>query len=511
MSRALLGLALAAAIVLGIAPIAVMATRVSAADLAAIAEPRTLALLGRTLLVGGGAALIALVVGLPVGFLAARTNVWGRPLLRALVLVPLCLPPLMLAMSWCVLVPMRGGSMIVLLLGAANFPLVALFAGRAFERVDARREEAALLAGGLSAVVRMELPLILPAALAGTALAFVFAIHDFALPDYVSSVGVKFNVYADEIFASWQIDHADGKAVATAIPLVALTLLALLPALVLRRRGSLATIGTDFQSPAELALGRARAPASILAWTVVVLTAGVPLGRLAWEAGGGAQGWELATVSASFARAIELAGDNLSASLGFGVAAASLVVPLALVLGHATERARLGRALEWLAVLPLAVPAVLFAIGEIALYNNAVTADFYASPLLVVLMLAGRFLAFPILIVSGAVASLDQRLEEAARLAGAGPGRRLVSNVTPGVWPALLGGWMLVFVFAVRELDSAILVPAANQAVMIRVYNAVHFGRDDFVAALALLVVFVIVLPGIVWALFGGRRLQVLP
>ena len=46
---------------------------------------------------------------------------------------------------------------------------------------------------------------------------------------------------------------------------------------------------------------------------------------------------------------------------------------------------------------------------------------------------------------------------------------------------------------------------------MIRVYNAVHFGRDDFVAALALLVVFVILLPGLLWSLSGGRRLEVLP
>jgi ABC-type Fe3+ transport system permease subunit len=69
----------------------------------------------------------------------------------------------------------------------------------------------------------------------------------------------------------------------------------------------------------------------------------------------------------------------------------------------------------------------------------------------------------------------------------------------------------VTFVLAMRELDAAILVPAANRLVMFRVYNAVHFGRDDFVAALCLLVVFFIVLPALLWSLFARRRLEVLP
>ena len=39
--------------------------------------------------------------------------------------------------------------------------------------------------------------LLLPAALSGACFAFLFAASDFALPDFVSSVGRKFNVYAD--------------------------------------------------------------------------------------------------------------------------------------------------------------------------------------------------------------------------------------------------------------------------------------------------------------------------
>jgi ABC-type spermidine/putrescine transport system permease subunit II len=83
--------------------------------------------------------------------------------------------------------------------------------------------------------------------------------------------------------------------------------------------------------------------------------------------------------------------------------------------------------------------------------------------------------------------------------------------VAPPLLPALLGGATLVFVLAMREIDAAILVPAANGTVLFRLYNAVHFGRDDFVAALALLVVFFVLLPGLLWSLFARRRLEFLP
>jgi iron(III) transport system permease protein len=113
--------------------------------------------------------------------------------------------------------------------------------------------------------------------------------------------------------------------------------------------------------------------------------------------------------------------------------------------------------------------------------------------------------------MSGAVAALGPRLEEAAQLSGAGPARRLLRVVAPSLLPSLLGSWALVFVLAMRELDGAILVPAANHTVIFRVFNQIHFGRDDFVAALCLLIVFFLLLPGLLWSLFAKRRVEVLP
>jgi iron(III) transport system permease protein len=511
-SRPLVLFAALAFALIGLAPIALMALRVGPADLAAILGPRTGALLVRTLVVGGGAATVALAIGIPFGFLTTRTDVPGASLWRALGVLPLLMPPLILAMTLTVALELRGGGAIVLVLGLATFPLVALYTSRALARVDGRMQDAARLAGGLGAVLRAELPLALPSAACGACFAFAFAINDFAVPDYVSSIGTKYAVYADDVFASWRSAKDTGQAVAAALPIVLLTLLALVPALQLARRAPLTSLGGDFRRAEPLALGRWKGPA--LAFLVVVLAFAVlvPIGRLLWEAGGGRRGFSLAGLSGSFARALELARSNLRSSLVYSTLAALACAPLALVLGHALARTRRwGRAASLLVLLPISVPAILFGIGSIDLWNRDATAALYDSGGMAVVLFAGRFAPFAVLALATGTAALDPRLEEAARLAGAGPLRRLVWIVAPALLPAILGGMILVFVLALRELDAAILVPAANHTVLFRLYNAVHFGRDDFVAALALLVVFFVLLPVALHALFGRRKLEVLP
>jgi ABC-type Fe3+ transport system permease subunit len=307
MSRPLVFVAALAFALSGLAPIACMMARIHTSDLCGVLDVRTSALLSRTVWTGAGAAALAFGLGMPFGFLVARTNVPGARVLRHLGLVPLFLPPVILAMTTSVLwTDVRGPTAVIVVLGVSTFPLVALFTARAFERIDARREEAALLAGGLRSALAMELPLVLPAALCGACFAFVLAINDFAVPDYVASIGKKYNVYADEVFASWQSVHAPGKAVAAALPLLALTFAALIPALWLRRRGSLATLDGDFQRPGPLELGAWRWPATTIAWLLVGVTGFLSIGRLGWEAGGGARGWSLAHLHGAFAHGIEV-------------------------------------------------------------------------------------------------------------------------------------------------------------------------------------------------------------
>jgi iron(III) transport system permease protein len=511
LSRPLVALASALFALAGLVPIALMLARIAPADLVQLVDARTLRLLGNTIGYGLGSTLLALVSGTLFAFLVARTDLPGASWLRPLGVLPLFVPPLFVAVSWNSLTAGKGPLFAVLMSAATTFPIVALFAGRAFERIDARLSEAALQVGGLRAAARIELGLALPAALCGACFAFSFAINDFTIPDFASWVGPKLNVYAAEVFATWSLRKSPGHAVATALPLIVLSFAVLLPALALRARAQNRALLGDQHRAAPLALGLWRWPSFAGAAGLIACAALVPLAHLAYQAGGGAQGFALARFGASFERALELARGDLVRSLCWASAAAAACCALALPLGHALERARRGRAFEPLLMLPVAVPAVLLGIGAIATWNHAATAFVYDGGLVVVLLYVGRFAAIAVLVLASGVRMLDPQLEEAARLAGAGPVRRLLGIVAPCLRNALCGCFALCFVLSMRELDATVLVPAANGTAMFRVFNALHFGRDDFVAALALLLVFLIALPAVLWSLFARRRLEFLP
>lgn len=574
MSRWLVPLCASVFALLCLAPVAVMALRVEAADVGTLLEPRIWTLLWRTLKLGLAVAVGCLVIGVPFGFLAARTDVFGARFLRPLSIVPLLVPTLLMAMTWTALSDERGATMTGALLILAYFPLVSLFTARAAERIDARQEEAAWSLGGLVAVLRADLGAVLPGALAGACLAFTFAVNDFSVPDFVSSVGVKFNVYADEIFSNWSQYERPGLAVATAAPLLALTLAALVPVLWLRGKGSFAPLAPSFRTPGTLPLGRWRIPATLFAWGLVTAATFVPLGRLAWEASGGPAAWrpvaaravlegrevpeaataprpvapgeeevvivgvepltateklsiapqvlagQWSTFGTAFGQAFERARDDVRRSLVLGVGAATLALLLGLVLGHAAERSRRLRGPLLLAALvPLAVPGTLFGIGtatlwdssELATLTGGASRDFYTTQGMVVLLLTGRLAAFAILIVAGAVAGVSRVSEESAASVGAGPIARLVHIVAPSVTGALAAAWICVYAFALRELDAALVVTEARRTAIVRVFNGVHFGRDEYVAALALVLVFTILLPGMLWAAFAKRPAKVLP
>ena len=498
--------------VVALGPVAAMAWRTSGADVAALDVARGAGLLLRTAQLGLGAAAIALALGVPSGWLVARSDAPFTSIVRPLLLVPLLLPPLVLAMACVGYTHWRGGLATAVIMGVGTYPLVALYTARAAERIDGRRVDAARLVGGLWAVLRVEWALVRSVAFAAAAFAFVFTVNDFAVVDYVSSLGPKYPVYADDIFASWRSGNDTSKAVAAAWPLVLLTLCAVVPAIVVLRKSALYAFEGDFRAPSRVQLGPWRWPLGLALVLLVAATAVAPLARLVWEAGGGRVGFQWAVVGASLGKALDNGRANLQASLLYGLGAALLCLPVGLVLGHAMARTRrfllVGTVL---CVLPLCVPPILYGIGNLALWNRASTAALYDSGWMAVVLEAGRYVPLAILGVAAATAATDRRIEESARLAGAGPAKTMGRIVLPALAGPLVGAGTVVFVFCVRELDAAILVPAANGTALFRLYNAVHFGRDEMVAALALWICFFVLVPGILWSTFAKRRMGGLP
>jgi molybdate transport system permease protein len=154
--------------------------------------------LALTLRVASVATLLALLAGLALGWVVARTRLPGRGVLEALCMLPLVLPPTVLGYGILVLMGRQGAlggwlreqfdySVVfhwhgaVLASALVALPLVLKGASTAFAAVDRSLEAAGrtLRQSRWSVFVRVTLPLAWPGILAGTLLAFARAMGEF--------------------------------------------------------------------------------------------------------------------------------------------------------------------------------------------------------------------------------------------------------------------------------------------------------------------------------------------
>ncbi|MEI6877310.1 MAG: ABC transporter permease subunit, partial [Spirochaetota bacterium] len=151
----------------------------------------------------GGSLAVALLVGLPGAWLVSRFRFPGRRLLRALSVVPFCMPPILVALGF-VLYYGKNGYLnrlamflfrldqppidilysffgLCLVHGFYNFPLILDMVGSSWEGIPSARSEAArsLGAGRVRAFIAGTLPSLAPAIAESSSLAFLFSFFSF--------------------------------------------------------------------------------------------------------------------------------------------------------------------------------------------------------------------------------------------------------------------------------------------------------------------------------------------
>ena len=472
-----------------------------------------LRLLGNSVAIGLGAALLAVLLGVPFALLVERTDLPLRRIVGPAAYVPLVLPPLLIALAWNMVPflepppitaarePSPWGGVVAWarasgLFGLCLYPVVVLFARRALRRVPAALEEsAALVVGRRRALLSVALPLARPGILAGALFVFVFALNDFAVVDFLNWVRPtdrQISVYPFESFVAWSKNQGPGTATALGLPLlfVGVTVLLVVHRLV-GRRGHGAVRGSH-RRPARVALGRWKPVATVFAVLLVAVSAVAPVLALVWKAGalGSYRGvWKLVAGSTS-------STNEVAWTLWFAFAAAALAVPLAFSLGR--RAARTGRA--WvvaLALVPLVLPPIFLGAGYLRLLNNPAIPELLGgrNPFLdadsprygPILLLVAKYLPFALAAMWAAFLELDPHLEEAGATAGVRPLERALSILEPLVRPASALAFVLVFVFALREIDTIVLL--SSETVMRKIYTMIHFNRDDQVAALCVLLI----------------------
>lgn len=470
--------------------------------------------------------VFALLLGTPLAIAIALTDIRGKGLIVFLILLPMMVPPHVTAIAWTQTLgpsspllgaiglapppgspnPLYSREGVIALLALQHTPLSFLLIFTALRTLPREVVDAARVAGAgpVRTLRRVILPLTAPSLIGATTLAFVAALGNFGIPALLGIPGryTTLPVLIWQRLASFGPGMLPAIAVLSAL-MAAVALAAVALQMILSRRAGAQLIGPP-QPPLHFALGRARPVAEGVLALVVLVSLVFPLAALVGTslvpAFGVPLGFETATMDnyrEVLLRQKVTVRAFANSTLAAGLAGALLALVAVLAGYFLTSRAHLHRraatTFATFAELTYAIPGVVLSIAIILAFLRPlplIGLSLYNTLAIIVVAYLAAFAAIALKPVTAAYVQLDPALDEAARVAGAGFGRRMRRIFLPLVAPAASSGAILVFLTAYNEITvSALLWSTGNETIGTTIFNYENGGYTTIAAAMSVLTV----------------------
>lgn len=472
--------------------------------------------LQNSLVLGAWTGLFSLVIGLPMAWAVCRTNVPFPVLFRVTASLSYLSPPFLTAIAYVNLFSPNAGLINVLLrdvLGAPwltfnvfsmsglvlvtvlhTFPFVFLLASSALQSVDASYEEAAQILGAnkLTTALKITLPLVAPAVLAGTLLAFVNAIALFGSQAILGLPG-RIVTLPTRIYALFDFPPQYGLASALSLMFILITVAALYLQHRFLARRSYVTVGGKGARSQLIDLGPFKWLLLAFCVAVFVVAIVLPYGTLiavSLSRSWGLNFWQGLTL-AHYKFVLfdyNVTQRAILNSLLLATVAATVAVLLGAIIGWIDVRTKVPgrRLLDYAALVPLGLPGIVMAVAILQFWLTVPIA-LYGTLAILLLAYVGRYIPLGVRAANASLRQIDPSLEESARVLGASWARTLREITLPLIRPGLFAGWLLVFVPVIQELSASILLFSSSSITLaVAVYNLYETGYTEPVAALAM-------------------------
>lgn len=459
---------------------------------ALLGDPIYLVALRNSFLLACAGTSLALLIALPLAAVSDRYLFPFKGLLNSAVLVPMILPPFVGAIGIRQILGQYGAvNALVVALGlrprgwtfdwlAANqfwgiaavealslYPIIYLNAVAALANIDPAMEEAAENLGctGLRRFLKVTLPLIQPGLFAGSTIVFIWIFTELGTPlvfDYARVTSVQ-------IF--YGLKDIGGNPFPYALVAVMLASSVLIYGV---GKGVFGRSAYAMMAKATTA-GGARALPAGRAWLCTALFCAVTFVAILphlgvvlvafsrdWYSTVLPSGLTLANYRAALGN--EYTVPAIANSLKFAGASTVIDVILGVAIAYVVVRTRVvGRSvLDFLSMLPLAVPGIVLAFGYLAMAQDGRFFSFI-NPVrnpTVLLIVAYSIRRLPY-VVRSAASGFQQTsvaFEEAAENLGCPPLRAVIRVTLPLIAANLLAGALLAFAFAMLEVSDSIIL-----------------------------------------------------
>ena len=486
---------------------------------AVLGSRRFLVTSANSLVFAAGSAVVALAIGWTTAWIVERTNTPLKPLAYLTAIISLGTPYILYVTAWLLLFGKAGPinqlyrtltgtsdvlinvySMpgMIMVEGFLWSPLAFLLVGATLRNANPELEEAARVsgAGTWMTIRRVTLRLSLPSILALAMLVFIRAIEAFEVPALVGLPG-RISVLTTDIYGNMVAQAPPDIGGASALSVLMLALVLVLLAIygrLSRHAERFATITGKGFRPRPFDLGRLRyLAAGILVLNFLLLLA-VPIAMLAWVSllpfYQPISTAALALVTLDNYRTV-FSPDHvglIANTLLVAVATATLAVALTFLAAWlAVRRAPGGWIVERLATIPLVFPGLILGIAVMQLFLH-LPIPLYGTLGILIWAFVINYLPYGMRYSAAGMLQIHRELEESAEMCGASPLMRLRRIVAPLLAPALLAGWLFIFLMAARVLSLAILLSGPrSQTMAVTLFDLWTNGQGTELAALGLI------------------------
>ena len=494
-------------------------------------------LLANSVIFSVGSAGIALAYGTALAWLAERSNAPFRRLAYVSAYVSFAIPGIIKVVGWIMLLGPKAGilnaavvaikgspllnifslSGMVLVESFLWIPVVFLLMAAPFRSMDPSLEEAATTAGssGWQVFRRVTLPLALPTVLAVLILTFIRSLEAFEIPALIGiPAGVE--VLTTKIYLQIKggLIPKYGEASAYSIVLIALVALGLYPYYrITSKTYKFTTISGKAFRPHRIDLGRWRWLGACL-MLILPLLQFLPIVAIAWSSFlpfaqvPSRRALSLLTLN-NYVTAFNDSGITRSIfnSLTVSTSAATIAIVItffaAWLIVRATMKARW--VLDQMAMLPLVFPGIVMGIAILKMYL-ILPVPVYGTIWILVLAFIARYLPYGVRFSHSALLSLHKELEEGALASGASWLQMVRHVVVPLILPALLAGWIYIFLITFKELSIALLLYSpGSQVVAVTIWELWDNGHVGELAAFSLVITIGTVIVGSIFLSIAQR------
>ena len=470
------------------------------------------------------------IMGVFYAWLLGRSDIPAKGLMRALFNIPYMFPPFLGAMAWDLLLNGRSGYLnrwlrttfhlskmpfninsiwgIVFVEVSYYFPFVFMQVVSALERMDPTLEESARIAGAKQGTViwKITLPLMKPSISAGALLILTTSLAHFGVPSilgYAQGIyTLPTRIYA-VIYNSTGSFEGIRQGAALSVMLVVVVALALILQNKILSAGSYDIIKGKSMRPTLIKLRGAKIPLLILAIFTLVLIVLVPLVMIFLISFIKAYGLPLKFENFTFAqyqKVFNMNGtvDSIKNSLILSISAGVISMFLGTLVAYVVQKIKpKGKeVLEIISVLPYSIPGTVLSIGVILAWSGAIFGiTLYNTLWIILVAYMARYLSFSMKTSSAALLQVHSSLEEAARVCGASHTESLTDVTLPLIRPAMVSGFFLIFLPAMREVTTSILLYGPQTMTLgVKIYSLRDAGMIPQAAALASVAIIIIII-----------------